>query len=695
MKQKRKIPKKKNLQTKNDENDIIPQKHEKIGNVNMYSDEVAKNILELFISLTITTEFRKNTEAKLNDFIISDIIKQSNNALQLYNLNHDFDDFNNAQYVLSQKKYLKTDMDEKRQKISNHNKAKKNRNFFANRIFYNLSNDNKYQEAEVLIQNKDVEDFLNKSYKNINKIDFAKDVNIQYDIKIDKYKSNYWGDIPQPKTYFIDRTSPLYNNLNSQKNIFKKINITEKRTQKRIPTYRKKYSYYYKQKLDALKEEVDLRKKKFVQILQMPFVELPKEENKNKEGEEIQKIRKETIEIFEAKKEKLKMLQKHKFKDNQEIIKGKYTTDAKGEIVVIKEILPEELLKDFYPINSKQKELLAGKTLQEVKKESALMEKKAQKHIVFNNTHSRNSFNINQNFTINKETDKEMNNKLNVKSLAEGELEPPYNIHNKGQIILGGSNFTLINPSPGVNIKERHFVKAGPINFFQTFHKYSLEEFDKVLKDTLDYEKTKLSGNFLTNNLNNLQNNTIAKKENLGLNKNLNINKIKVQNNKKNFRKTFSETFRPKKYAQNPVKEVFTLNKRNKSNLQRIFMNDDNDINAQKPKKIEKILSANNILNREILTPNGRVSNNKKKFNLNLMDNFNKNLIMGNITYGRDDNALPILPQKNIKISKLQNNLNINGMSRTTNNFHRTRQKRFNDYIQSLSSNIIRNTNKI
>ena len=76
----------------------------------------------------------------------------------------------------------------------------------------------------------------------------------------------------------------------------------------------------------------------------MPFVELPKEENKNKESEEIQKIRKETIEIFEAKKEKLKMLQKHKFKDNQEIIKGKYTTDAKGEIVVIKEILPEELL---------------------------------------------------------------------------------------------------------------------------------------------------------------------------------------------------------------------------------------------------------------------------------------------------------------------------------------------------------------
>lgn len=80
------------------------------------------------------------------------------------------------------------------------------------------------------------------------------------------------------------------------------------------------------------------------------------------------------------------------------------------------------------------------------------------------------------------------------------------------------------------------------MNFFQTYHRYFLDEFDKVLKDTLDNEKSILSVNFIMNNLTNLTNDILPKKEKLEMNKNLNrnINKIKFKHKKINFRKTFS-----------------------------------------------------------------------------------------------------------------------------------------------------------
>ena len=62
------------------------------------------------------------------------------------------------------------------------------------------------------------------------------------------------------------------------------------------------------------------------------------------------------------------------------------------------------------------------------------------------------------------------------------------------KIPISGSNFKIMKPSPGVKIKEHNNVKAGDINYFETFHKFSLEEFNKVLKNTLSLEKEKLRG---------------------------------------------------------------------------------------------------------------------------------------------------------------------------------------------------------
>ena len=141
------------------------------------------------------------------------------------------------------------------------------------------------------------------------------------------------------------------------------------------------------------------------------------------------------------------------------------------------------------------------------------------------------------------------------------------------------------------------------------------------------------------------------------------------------------------------MKEFFSLNDKNHNELKEILLHDDElNINLVKSRKFDKISSTSNIFNRRnILTPEGRISKKKKEFKYHLIDDFNKDLIMGLFPYGRDKNELPKLPPRNISFNKLANNLNLNGMNRTTSNFYRTRRKRNNDLVQSLSSNTMRN----
>jgi hypothetical protein len=703
MKSKKKTKrKKKDIPSENSE-EIIPLIHQKVGNVNNYSEEVAKGIIELLISLTISKNFTRITETKINDFCNNELIKNINNLIRLYNINCDIDDFNNSEYIISKIKYLKTDTNEKRYKTKIHKKAKAHRNFSANKVLLNIANIDKTYISEMRIKNKELEDFLNKSSYMKNNIDLLRDNSFQYDIEINKY--NYWGNITEPKSYFIDRTSSLYNNIKKDKNIFHKIS-TKKSTERDNLPYKKKNSIYFKRKSMALNEDIEIHKKKFIPILQMPFVELSKEENKNKESEEIQKIRKETLEFIKAKKEKQKLLEESmKNKVQKDIIKGKYTTDVEGKIVYIKEIHPENLLKEFYPCNTRQKDLLLGKTIQELKKENELLEKKAKKKIIFNNTGIRNTisaFNFIQSQSVNKETDKENKTSTNNPKLKQSKVEistpPPFETFHRYSLMekipISGSNFKIMKPSPGVKIKEHNNVKAGDINYFETFHKFSLEEFNKVLKNTLSLEKEKLRGNFLSKNIFLSNKDLIQKKEESNKFKALKISTQNYNNkNKKNFRKTFSESFRPKKYIQKPMKEFFSLNDKNHNELKEILLHDDElNINLVKSRKFDKISSTSNIFNRRnILTPEGRISKKKKEFKYHLIDDFNKDLIMGLFPYGRDNNELPKLPPRNISFNKLANNLNLNGMNRTTSNFYRTRRKRNNDLVQSLSSNTMRN----
>ena len=761
---------------KNENLDIIQNFCKKNSFMNIHSEEISNYILELLISNTIAIEFVKNTEKKINNFSFVEIHRKLNNFLQLYNINHETDDFDRAENITPNFNYLKTDRNEKRYKIDIHKKAKNKRNFYANKVLFDLANINKLKQEEMTIKNKEIEDFLNKTYNMKNNLDLFEKNKIQYDFQ--KKNHNYWGTITQPKSNFIDRTSSLYNPLKKSKDIKHPIK-TQDKIKKKKTIFKKKYTLAYKGFSKPLTEEMELPKKKQIMpILQMPFVELPQEEYKNKETEEIKRMREETLQMIQLKKEKLRLLEERRKNLENLDIKGKYTTDIEGKIVIINEISPDNLLKDFSPINTNQKELLPETPIKSLQEETQLLEKKAKKNIIFNreqkttnyfhfpnfmfnniknnddnankdenkdkinlednsnkdnnknfsnnkdniinennnkdniNNHKNSNNNIkdnknhkkdiNNNKNNNKESEKDNKKDINSnidtvkeESLNSFPFSHPHRFGLNERIVISGSNFRIMEPSPGVNIQEKNSIKKGGINYYKMYHKYSLEEFNQALRETLYFEKSKLSGNFSNNN-----NITPIKKEELK-NQNNNLKTIKIplhhqysDRNQKKFRKTFTEIFRNKKYLKSPMR-TSTLNEKNPAYLKFILMHEDkndNENNERKIKKLGKSSSYNNIFRRDISARSGIKLQKKKKFELNLMDNFNKDLIKGYLQDGGETNGLPRLPPKNnIYINNLMNN--IKGMNRTMSNFYRTRQKRNinNDFIPRLSGNNFRN----
>ena len=682
---KKRIKKKKKSKT----DEIVPTKHEKVGNINFYSEEVSKGIIEKLISLAISSNFTNKVEKKFNEFCYEELYQKINNFIQINHINHETDDFNDSDYILSKIKYQKTDTNEKRYKLNKHEKVLNQRNYCANSVLFDIANINKEEKKEMLIKNKKIDDYLNKSNTLINNLDLIKRDKIQYDISI-KY-NNFWGEISQPKSFNIDRTSTKFNILKNQKinsnKIIENENVTSSKNTVNInlkSVFLNKKSQIFKEKY---KDNIEKKQKKFQPILEMPYIEISEEEgiNKKKETEEIKQLRKEAIESAIAREEEKKRYNKNKKikSPSQNNIKGKFCTDNEGRIVMIREIRPESLLKEFSPITSNHKEILPGKSFQTFLKENIIMEQKAKKNIIYN----PGILNFNKNLDKDKVSDiqsmkrnnkNKINDNMNLLKEEILNMQPfpiTYLSPRNERVEPSGSNFKIINPSIGVKIKEKNNIKVGGDNFFEKFHKYSINEFNKTLKETLEWEtKLKLKGS-LINNLNNNMNNIIKEEKDL--------------DNDKTFRKTFSGGFKNRKNILKSNSDIFLINQKYPV-LKEILLNDVEFPNKYIDKKMEKALSNENIFDR-IKSSDGRINQNHKNYKYDLIDEFNKELIKGNfLNYRSKKPFLPKLPPKH-KLLNLLNNVNFN---KTTNNFYRTRKKRNNDIFSELPSPLSANNKK-
>ena len=735
--------------------EIKPQNHEKLGNLNFYSEETTKDIIEKIISLTISSNFARNAEKKFTDFCFESMKRTFNSIIQICNIDRDKDDFDIDNIDINE--YIKTnksDKDIKRYIVKKHNNALELRNDNAERNITQIARIAKNFQTYNNIKLTKKEECLNKSII-IKKNEFLKK-DKKYLYSNDIEKKNFWGEISCPQITDIDRTSYKFNSYipikeELRKKLSSNISPNKSPRKKRESRLTKKPSFIYKnfasklsQKLTFVRAIKENNNENFyikkssprVQVLEMPSYPLKNIEQR-KESDEILNLRKEKMEMIIQKQKEYKKLQLEKLQSKKEEaenakkkMKGKYTFDGEGKLIVVNEIKQDHLFKEFWPITSKQKEVKGGKSLDFYKKETIKMENNAKKNIIYNdeekNANVYSSFLFKSRLTepffnfgeFNK------NNSVNSQLKYKRKLNNSFfdNFNKKQKVEPSGSNFNLINPSIGVKVTERKAVKSGGLNYFKEFKKYSIDEFNKTLQDTFEWTKykpkdkshtegfksstpsneltrlrksilSKTNSNFHTNDISNNELNSIIKTNNNNYKK-IKRN-LKIKNREKNFGKTFSDGFNCNEEKRtNLIKSTSEIILTDKKfiNLKEILFHDDKDKNKfikNIPDKNNRKIKENmNIFNQNVILTSLRKIEFKKIFSD--VDKLNKDLISGNVTNDKlYFNNRAILP----KISNRKNETNFN---RTMINFNRERVKKsmWEKYVQK-KENITSDSKKI
>ena len=735
--------------------EIKPQNHEKLGNLNFYSEETTKDIIEKIISLTISSNFARNAEKKFTDFCFESMKRTFNSIIQICNIDRDKDDFDIDNIDINE--YIKTnksDKDIKRYIVKKHNNALELRNDNAERNITQIARIAKNFQTYNNIKLTKKEECLNKSII-IKKNEFLKkDKKYQYSNDIEK--KNFWGEISCPQITDIDRTSYKFNSYipikeELRKKLSSNFSPNKSPRKKRGSRLTKKPSFIYKnfasklsQKLTFVRAIKENNNENFyikkssprVQVLEMPSYPLKNIEQR-KESDEILNLRKEKMEMIIQKQKEYKKLQLEKLQSKKEEaenakkkMKGKYTFDGEGKLIVVNEIKQAHLFKEFWPITSKQKEVKGGKSLDFYKKETIKMENNAKKNIIYNdeeeNANVYSSFLFKSRLTepffnfgeFNK------NNSVNSQLKYKRKLNKSFfdNFNKKQKVEPSGSNFNLINPSIGVKVTERKAVKSGGLDYFKEFKKYSIDEFNKTLQDTFEWTKykpkdkshtegfksstpsneltrlrksilSKTNSNFHTNDISNNELNSIIKVNNNNYKK-IKRN-LKIKNREKNFGKTFSDGFNfnqeKRTHLIKSTSEIILTDKKF-INLKELLFHDDKDKNKfikNIPDKINRKIKENmNIFNQNVILTSLRKIEFKKIFSD--VDKLNKDLISGNVTNDKlYFNNRAILP----KISNRKNETNFN---RTMINFNREGVKKsmWEKYVQK-KENITSDSKKI
>ena len=682
----KKRKKKEELDRISQNNLIIPRKHDRVGNLNYYSEEIAKKIIDKLISLAVNKVYLKKVEEKMPKYYLRHFIKSTNNFIELCNINHDIDD-----------------------------------------MFSNKKIDNNLTFSNHSINNKN-NDIINNTFnekRDVYKID-KKITKIQYSIKI--LNKNFWGDIPEPKAYAVDRTCNNKNILKNEPKRKQKENNKKKLTDRKSNSYLKHssskktlFTLFHSKKFNNNNNDKNNEtiKKKYT-LIEFPSENIPDDQfSKQIETKEIKDLRKSFIE--EMNKKKMEKEQEKKRRKIREFeikkVKNDKKQKKKGNLMSIKEINPDSLIKEFNPVLSNQKEIKSGSSLTNLQKEKMKMELEAGKNIEYNKSKTKEKENK-------KDTIKKIILKDILKEIKKEEIS--------GRLRPSGSNFAIMSPSVGVRIKENLNIKSGGHNFYEKFKRFSINDFNKTLQNEIKNKKFKYN-DYITSTTG-MSNLSLIRegKENQSNYNDLYNNTEEV--NERNFRKTFSNRLNAKDFRKknilkskseitltnntsknnnntNILKEVLTsreIDERN--NFKKIFYSNYLNINNNDfDNYLDKTNYINNykLLDRKIVSPipttrindnqsiyfnnilnKGKNVHNKKAYKL--MDSFNKKIVIGEYNdkmFGIEDeknkNGI-LLPKIYFKKNKSEFK---NQFYRTKNYFYRTRKRKNEENNKNFNSN--------
>ena len=633
---------------------ITPSKHERIGNLNLYSEEIVKELIDKLISLTMTKIFREKVDKKISDICFEGVIRVLNLAVSISSIEHDIDNIYDVENISDDIKRLNTD--ENSYKKINHYKCNKARNKIAEKDMFEYTNINRDFEAEMNLKNKDIDDYLNKSVFLDSVINRKKSI-----------KSNFWGKISHPKSFGLQRFAPKSNTLNKEsilkgKNKTQKtkedsnINTPKKNRYSKLRTlYSKKFTFSSYRESDSKTQrnnssDVIVKKERKYYILEMGKMQrLEEDKSKMEESEEIKELRKLKLEkikflkdeedrLNEAKKliiqsnskmdynidtinltsqERAKNIQVQRRIIEDQIRKGNFTYDFNHNIILVRQVKPDSLEEEFPEAITKQKE----------------------KENIISNENKENQVQL--------ITNNNNNEKPRRKSLIEekNKININYFTNKYGwKIDPSGSNFKLINPEVGVTVYQSGEIKTGGNQFFEKYKRFSLKDYSKMLKEITDQQET---------------NNTILKKGKGEENKKDDINDIKLN--------TSSEISKIKK-GLNPFNQKIkniklnilkTRKKMNKSQSEifaydkislykNIFVNEEKDINKKNESGFIHRINPNDLFLKRM---KNMINKNKNK-SFQIMDSFNKSIIRNTNKISKIDKdftSLPIIPVKKNK----------------------------------------------
>ena len=537
--------------------DVIPNRFLNEANI------IVNEIIEKIISLTISTNFNSNIEKRIPQSCFDFLTNTIDSYLNLNFMSHDKEEIksNNAS-IISEQNHLDIfqgiDPILKPENIVKNNITSTEPSFEEQIYFKNYSHgennwdlmeeplSNKYDRyATTLVKFKEIEKDKYKYNKNdkeiLEEIDeeneniSGNDINNDKNINENKEKEKI--NVNRRK---ITRTSTYLQNYdNNNNNRLKKKNINEIMSQ---------FSYHdLEDNNDIYKEPDNINFDKLRK-------EIEQKQNEENEEKKTQKKAKKDVE------NKAKMAAEK----NRQYAGKKITVDSNGEIVFIKGIKLDKLSREFITMRTMAK-LVKD---EEKENEKNKPKKKKKKENLNFGAFGKNNLNTEANIDKKEEKDKnkEVMNDKNEENAGDkmtkgrnqklpkirgGKIKPrenPEEIYKykllkrieEGPIVLSGSNFEIMNMEVGVSIKEKEKYKTGGRDFYHKFNKFSLDNYNKQLRDTLhinSFMKTQTENeNFGKSEINNyLTNLTDVYNSSVNFNSNnSNINQ-QTSNSNKNF----------------------------------------------------------------------------------------------------------------------------------------------------------------
>ena len=477
-------------------------------------NEIIEKIISLSISLNFSNNINKNIPQSCFDFLRSTI----DSYLNLNFISHDKEEINNSNNlsIISEKNdinifqgidpILKEENNDSNKKI---NLTSTEPSFEEQIFFKNCSkgennwdlmeepSSNKYDRyATTLVKFKEIEKERNRYNKNdkeiLEEIDeeneniSLNDNNNTNEIKETKEKN----ETQMKKT--IKLSNVVINNINNNNTRPKKKNLNDIMSQ---------FSFHdLDDNNDIYKEPTNIDYEKLRK-------EIQEKQNEENEEKKTQKNAKREVE------NKMKLVAEK----NRQYIGKKITVDSNGEIVFIKGIKLDKLTKEFITTKSVTK-LVKDEEKEKENEKSKSKKKKKRDNNPFNiNNINNNIKNEEEKIETNEDKEKlveklsdmisEKNEDNNgdktyrgrnqkLPKIRGGKFKTKENLDDlfknkllkrieEGPIVLSGSNFEIMNMEVGVSLKEKEKYKTGGKDFYHKFNKFSLDNYNKQLKETL------------------------------------------------------------------------------------------------------------------------------------------------------------------------------------------------------------------